>query len=319
MHAIDRQGNVVTKQPFSFVGDFADGLAPATAFDERRTGTTSGFIGKDGEVIVPLEFEKVFGFRCGIGRVTSARAQQRFVTRAGTFLLDGGFSWTSDFSDGIGLAYTGGKPAWLALDATGNVLFESNDESILPFSSGLAAVRRNGLWGFIDAKGETVIEPRFEAAMAFDGDRARVKIDGQLRLIDREGSLVGDAFEWSKGLAHPSSEGMTVVYAVDPFKIGFLGPDGKLAVPFVLDGSRAYAEGTCAASVASRWGFIDKSGTFVIEPQFEDVWPFSDGLACVRRGGLWGFIDRAGEMVIEPQFAESQTQFSDGLASVRVP
>jgi hypothetical protein len=32
----------------------------------------------------------------------------------------------------------------------------------------------------------------------------------------------------------------------------------------------------------SLWGFAEKSGKIVIEPQFEDVWFFTDGLAKVR-------------------------------------
>ena len=35
--------------------------------------------------------------------------------------------------------------------------------------------------------------------------------------------------------------------------------------------------------MARKYGFIDKSGKMVIEPQFDDAEPFSEGLAKVRR------------------------------------
>ena len=43
-------------------------------------------------------------------------------------------------------------------------------------------------------------------------------------------------------------------------------------------------------------GFIDKTGSFVINPEFDSAESFSDGLAAVRIGdyetGKWGFIAR---------------------------
>ena len=35
--------------------------------------------------------------------------------------------------------------------------------------------------------------------------------------------------------------------------------------------------------MAKKYGFIDKSGKVVIEPQFDDAEPFSEGLAKVQR------------------------------------
>ena len=53
-----------------------------------------------------------------------------------------------------------------------------------------------------------------------------------------------------------------------------------------------------------KWGFIDKTGSFVINPQFDFAWSFSDGLAAVRIGdyetGKYGFIDKTGSFVINP-------------------
>ena len=34
--------------------------------------------------------------------------------------------------------------------------------------------------------------------------------------------------------------------------------------------------------MASKYGFIDKSGKVVIEPQFDEAYPFSEGLAWVQ-------------------------------------
>ncbi|MCR4829711.1 MAG: WG repeat-containing protein [Bacteroidales bacterium] len=72
-----------------------------------------------------------------------------------------------------------------------------------------------------------------------------------------------------------------------------------------------------------RWGFVDKSGRWVIQPRYLDAYFFTDGLAPVEvegsggedGTGLWGYVDNKGKVVIEPQFGYA-SDFSEGLASV---
>ena len=52
--------------------------------------------------------------------------------------------------------------------------------------------------------------------------------------------------------------------------------------------------------MARKYGYIDKSGKVVIEPQFDYVRDFSEGLAVVEKDGKWGVIDKNGKVVIEP-------------------
>ena len=68
--------------------------------------------------------------------------------------------------------------------------------------------------------------------------------------------------------------------------------------------------------MAKKYGFIDKNGKVVIEPQFDGADAFSEGLARVKKDRKWGFIDKSGKVVIEPQF-DWVSDFSEGLAKVR--
>lgn len=66
-----------------------------------------------------------------------------------------------------------------------------------------------------------------------------------------------------------------------------------------------------------RYGYIDKTGNIVIEPQFNSPSIFSEGLAAVKIDGKYGYINKTGKIVIEARF-ERALQFSAGLASVYV-
>ena len=68
--------------------------------------------------------------------------------------------------------------------------------------------------------------------------------------------------------------------------------------------------------VNGRWGFMNKSGETVINPQFDGPEDFAEGLAPVRMG-RWGYVDASGKMEINPQFDKADV-FSDGLAAVKL-
>ena len=52
------------------------------------------------------------------------------------------------------------------------------------------------------------------------------------------------------------------------------------------------------------YGYINKKGQFVINPQFEAAHNFNGRIAPVRSAGKWGFIDKKGQYVVNPQFDE---------------
>ncbi len=49
---------------------------------------------------------------------------------------------------------------------------------------------------------------------------------------------------------------------------------------------------------AGRFGYIDRTGAFVIPPHYEFAYDFSEGCAAVRIENRTGFIDRDGEIAI---------------------
>ncbi|MBS6476048.1 MAG: WG repeat-containing protein [Clostridiales bacterium] len=66
-----------------------------------------------------------------------------------------------------------------------------------------------------------------------------------------------------------------------------------------------FSKGKVAVSIDGKFGYADKSGKLVINPQFDEARRFNDnGLAAVCIGDKWGFINEKGTLVINPQFNE---------------
>jgi hypothetical protein len=90
-------------------------------------------------------------------------------------------------------------------------------------------------------------------------------------------------------------------------------------------GSIPAASGLYPVKQDGKYGFIDKTGKIIINPQFNNARSFSEGLASVCiggngflcQGGNWGFIDKTGKIIINPQF-DFAFPFSEGLANVNI-
>ena len=210
---------------------------------------------------------------------------------------------------------------WGYIDRSGKTIIFPRFDDAFPFSEGLAAVRSHGKWGFIDRNGKWVIKPRFDNADRFSEGLAAVNYDQSWYVIDKTGKTVlpskakgtwsTQKFRWS--LAGPVKADPKVLAAetarygwpwgITQFRCGLAA-----VMPMPYEGDYVV-------------GFIDFSGTMVIEPQFLYAFNFSEGLCAAWAGPgrvsdpVYGYIDRTGKMVVKQQFLQADP-FSEGLAYV---
>lgn len=80
-----------------------------------------------------------------------------------------------------------------------------------------------------------------------------------------------------------------------------------------------FNEGLAAVKINGKWGFINKKGKVIIEPQFENPISyrigFHEGLAAVRRDKKWGFIDKKGNVIVDFKY-DGYLDFNKGIACV---
>jgi hypothetical protein len=161
-----------------------------------------------------------------------------------------------------------------------------------------------------------------EPGEVFSEDLEPVTKDGKWGYIDRLGT-VRVPFEFTR--AQPFSEGLavvrveTVTAALHYDKYGYIDRSGTLKIPAIFDEAGAFSEGLAWIVRNHKTGYIDKSGSFVVEPRFDVVHPewstFAEGRAGAYRGGLWGYIDKTGGWALTPRYT-GISSFHDGLAAV---
>jgi hypothetical protein len=82
--------------------------------------------------------------------------------------------------------------------------------------------------------------------------------------------------------------------------------------------AQEFIDGLAIIFIGGKWGWINKSGEYVLKPQYDAVLAFKDNLAAVRVGGekgRWGYISKSGKVVIKPQF-RAALSFNKGYATV---
>ncbi len=151
------------------------------------------------------------------------------------------------------------------------------------------------LYGYKDRKTEkTVLPAKYDMADEFSEGLAYIQYPKKDGIIG-----VGGYIDAKGRMVIPYNQKDFKIWYEDPFKEG-LAPVGYVPAPRT-----------------SRVGFIDTAGKLVLEnSEWKRAKPFGDGLAPVHnRNKLWGYIDRTGKYVIHPEFYDAQP-FFNGIAVI---
>lgn len=98
-------------------------------------------------------------------------------------------------------------------------------------------------------------------------------------------------------------------------KWGFIDKTGRFVINPEYDSVESFVEGLARVEKDEKYGYINLKGEVVINIMFDYAMSFYEGLAVVQSGELYGYIDKTGKYVINPQFDEAES-FSEGIAKV---
>lgn len=200
----------------------------------------------------------------------------------------------------------------------GNIVIEPQFYAAGEFSEGLAPVGIQiedlfeSRWGYIDENGKMVIEPLYGGVDEFSYGLARVESadcdeegNHKYGIINKAGTLIVDTIyndlridygsDWQYD--DDSSYDKDIFKVVIDAKIGFVTINGLVGQQLYDDAECFYA-GKAAVELNGKWGFIDKTGKMIIEPQYDKVKSFlDDGKVYVEIDGEERLIDKMGNII----------------------
>lgn len=278
-------------------------------YDEIQTYITS-LLAKKGN--------KYFVFERGSGQITElGELDLALLTHNGMIITKGQGEFFLPFSKFPEKPYQSiienSGDFLLAKDETGFGLINRNGDYILePVIDKLEHTEGNFFYGFDESQYLLIrggdlradIEYNSYHEITREGDLMLEYIHGKLRrVMDNDGILL-------------DTVGMVSVEEVGEFffnvklrdgKTGLLGKKGWAVIP-TLDLEKIFPgdENLYPAISNGKYGIVNPSGGWIIQPNFEEISKFSEGIATFRQGNQVGLITSSGAIIQSPSWERSK-------------
>ena len=195
------------------------------------------------------------------------------------------------------------------IDKEGNIVINPQFSEATIFREGLALVKTSGderKYGFINEDGKYVVNALYIDATVFsDGLAWVVMEDGAPSAINKKGEMI---FTLSNAdevrIFKDKLAAFSVVNEEDySVKFGFVDKQGEVVINPQFSEVNNFSDGLCGVmNDDGKWGFIDKEGSIAINYQFDAVFEFKGGKCVVQSAQKCGAIDEEGKYIINPQF-----------------
>lgn len=124
------------------------------------------------------------------------------------------------------------------------------------------------------------------------------------------GKIIFDEYDDSTGFI----KGLAGVKLND--KWGYIDKTGKFIVPLIYDDAKYFSEGLAGVKLNDKWGYIDKKGKVIAPLIYDIVGTFQEGLGLVKLNDKYGFLNKSGKIAILTIYG-STDNFSEGFTWVK--
>lgn len=268
-----------------------------------------GYIDKSGEFAIKPQFDSALQFASNGLACVCINDKFGYINTKGDIVIEPQYDLGYSFEE-CGLAAVCVDKKFGFIDSSGNYVFEPTfswvsgafyDAEGTFGKHGIACVRigehPDSKFAFVDINGNYVTEPIFDGASSF--------ADNGLAAV-----MIVDNYNQNRGYINTSGE-----YVIQPKEYSYVGDFASNGLANVL-------------TVSGKYGYIDETGKYAIEPKFTYAGDFGEnGLAVVQErittnrgvdGLYFGIIDSKGKYVVEPKFDYMSNFADNGLAVVKI-
>lgn len=190
------------------------------------------------------------------------------------------------------------------IDKNGKVVASPANDRVFPAGEKGILLSKDGRYGWVNREGTYIAHTIYTGLLPDEEDGVLLAKDenkkwGLLSMADGH-KILPFSYKEIRSL------GSGYFGYKEDDKWGIAGNDGShLTAPLYLAVSKA-GEGLLPVKTKNGWTFITSAGTeaFPHEDTFSDVTPFSSGLAGVKVKGKWGLIDKTGTYVMRPAYED---------------
>lgn len=198
---------------------------------------------------------------------------------------------------------------WYVLTQDGMLLGDGADELSAFTADGLAAAGKEGKWGFLGRDGTWLVSPAFEEVRPFCEGLAAVRIKGRWGYAGAGGAMLIDA-QYTE--AYEFIDGIARVKTANGYH--YINPMGW-QIGGVWEDARDFSEGFAVVAEDGKYGLIDRTGTVVIAPSYEQLDDVSQGRCAFMQNNRWGYLDAEGKQMIDARYTKADP-FAGGMARV---
>lgn len=318
----NRKGEVVIPFEYQTVRPF-DGQTWSSAQDAHGNW---GFINRQGKPVIAFHYAKAWNFaynRAAVLKPIKNYHRWAYINKKGEEVISARYAsapvfsvlrYCRDFYNCVvrqPIAKVRMGSHYGIIDTNGHYLIEPSYDKIEKFSNGWAAAKEGASWTYVSLNGETLTDTKWEEARAFFFGCAAVQRDGSWGILDTSGQLVLPT-EY-QAVWHDLETGYFMVQKGE--KWALFNQHAEQVTEYRFDavkkkrgfrGIRLFRFGRLAAQRDEAWGFLDTSGKWMVEPQYEEVECFQDAeeitfeqpIAKVKQEGHWGLVDTTGKELI---------------------
>lgn len=285
----------VTNFNYDYTAPFFDGIA----FVE--SSYRQSFINKKGKVVIRHSSKRQLDEQSSCNRVLFNNGLSGFLDIKGSVVVKPKYEYAEVFRNDR--AVVGNSDLKFGvIDLDGNEVVPIKYDYIDNFSDGVASIKVKEKIGYIDIHGRFVLEPQYIQGGQFREGYAKVRKLG--RKYDCIINIYGDEIFSCRhyDVINGFSEKLAPVGINGLF--GYIDTFGDLVIKIEYIRVNRFREGMALVQFKNnKYGFIDARGKIILK-NIAKAHSFSEGLAAVRKMNMWGFIDKSGRFIVEPQFGE---------------
>jgi len=237
-----------------------------------------GYADPSGNIVIePVFLDAQPFFKCGLAIVTDVNGKMGLIDKTGKYVVDPEWNDVS-YSDGVFICYTYDGRYSNVYDEKGTFLFMFN---------GYASKMTEGYVQCYDRDNRGYIDMNGNLAIRRDGDGAMGDfVDGIAAVADK---YLGPAYFIDKNgndLTNSVSSGLRMYKDEESGLFGYKNEKGEIVIPAAFSDATPFLNGYAIVNVSEdyyymKYGVIDTSGKFLLEPEHCGYTRLSNGLVAL--------------------------------------